>query len=107
MHEVDLIIIGAGPAGMSAAWRAAECGLSVLILDEQPAAGGQIYRDVDCASALRGDILGKDFTGPCEYHPSKRCRGMADRRRAAGVLYPSGAGRGGLRETNSFGHRSD
>ena len=62
MHEVDLIIIGAGPAGMSAAWRAAECGLSVLILDEQPAAGGQIYRDVDRASALRGDILGKDFT---------------------------------------------
>lgn len=62
MREVDLIIIGAGPAGMSAAGRAAECGLSVLILDEQPAAGGQIYRDVDRASALRGDILGKDFT---------------------------------------------
>lgn len=62
MHEVDLIIIGAGPAGMSAAGRAADCGLTVLIVDEQPAAGGQIYRDVNRASALRGDILGKDFT---------------------------------------------
>lgn len=63
MGDADLIVIGAGPAGMSAARRAADCGLSVLILDEQPAPGGQIYRDVDRASALRGDLLGKDFTG--------------------------------------------
>ena len=62
MLSADLIIIGAGPAGMSAARRAASDGLSVLILDEQPAPGGQIYRDVDRASALRGDILGKDFS---------------------------------------------
>tara|TARA_R110002049_G_scaffold23781_3_gene84460 strand:+ start:68800 stop:70200 length:1401 start_codon:yes stop_codon:yes gene_type:complete len=62
MRDVDLIVIGAGPAGMSAARRAADCGLSVLVLDEQLSPGGQIYRDVDRASALRGDILGKDFT---------------------------------------------
>ncbi|TDT77313.1 thioredoxin reductase [Litoreibacter halocynthiae] len=62
MREADLIIVGAGPAGMSAARRAADCGLTVLILDEQPAAGGQIYRDVERVSALRGNILGKDFT---------------------------------------------
>jgi len=61
MLSADLIIIGSGPAGMSAARRAASADLSVLILDEQPAPGGQIYRDVDRASALRGDILGKDF----------------------------------------------
>lgn len=62
MYNVDLIIIGAGPAGMSAARRAAELGLSALILDEQPAAGGQIYRDVDRASVNRSDILGADYT---------------------------------------------
>ena len=62
MYNADLIVIGAGPAGMSAAHRAAELGLSVLILDEQPAAGGQIYRNVDRASAARNDILGKDYT---------------------------------------------
>jgi NADPH-dependent 2,4-dienoyl-CoA reductase/sulfur reductase-like enzyme len=62
MHEADLIVIGAGPAGMSAARRAADCGLSVLLLDEQPSPGGQIYRDVERASTLRGDILGRDFT---------------------------------------------
>jgi len=62
MHNADLIVIGAGPAGMSAARRAAELGLSVLILDELPAAGGQIYRNVDRASTTRIDILGKDYT---------------------------------------------
>ena len=62
MHSADLIVIGAGPAGMSAARRAAEIGLSVLVLDEQPTPGGQIYRDVDRASKERGPILGKDFT---------------------------------------------
>ena len=62
MYNADLIVIGAGPAGMSAAHRAAELGLGVLILDEQPAAGGQIYRNVERASAVLSDILGKDYT---------------------------------------------
>ncbi|MDF3363124.1 FAD-dependent oxidoreductase [Sulfitobacter sp. Ks41] len=46
MTDVDLIVIGAGPAGMSAAAVAARSGLRVLMLDEQPQAGGQIYRHV-------------------------------------------------------------
>lgn len=58
----DLAIIGAGPAGMAAAALAAELGLSVTVLDEQPRAGGQIYRDVDRASPARGTILGADYT---------------------------------------------
>jgi NADPH-dependent 2,4-dienoyl-CoA reductase/sulfur reductase-like enzyme len=62
MHSADLIVVGAGPAGMSAARGAAESGLSVLVLDEQPTPGGQIYRDVDRASKTRGAVLGKDFT---------------------------------------------
>lgn len=61
MIRRDLVIIGAGPAGMAAAATAADLGLSVSILDEQPRAGGQIYRDVDRAAELRGDILGKDY----------------------------------------------
>ncbi len=61
MHNADLIIVGAGPAGMAAARQAADAGLSVLVLDEQRRAGGQIYRDVERAVAQRGDILGPDF----------------------------------------------
>jgi len=61
MARHDLAIIGAGPAGMAAAATAAEAGLSVCVLDEQPRAGGQIYRDVARAAARRGEILGKDY----------------------------------------------
>ena len=62
MAASDVIIIGAGPAGMAAAHDAAECGLSVTLLDEQPAAGGQIYRDVERVAPLRGHVLGDDYT---------------------------------------------
>jgi thioredoxin reductase len=40
----DLIVAGAGPAGSAAALEAAALGLSVLLLDEERAAGGQIDR---------------------------------------------------------------
>lgn len=44
---VDLAIVGAGPAGMAAAAAAADLGLDVCLLDEQPWPGGQIHRGVD------------------------------------------------------------
>jgi NADPH-dependent 2,4-dienoyl-CoA reductase/sulfur reductase-like enzyme len=40
----DALIVGAGPAGMSAAIAAAECGLAPSLIDEQAEPGGQIYR---------------------------------------------------------------
>jgi thioredoxin reductase/bacterioferritin-associated ferredoxin len=43
-RPADLIVVGAGPAGMSAALAASSCGLSVVLLDEAPAAGGQVWR---------------------------------------------------------------
>ncbi len=39
----DLVVIGAGPAGMSGAIAAAAIGLSVVVLDERPALGGNAY----------------------------------------------------------------
>ena len=62
MRPFDLAVIGAGPAGMAAARQAAELGLRTAILDEQPRAGGQIYRNVDRADASRRGILGADYT---------------------------------------------
>lgn len=41
---VDLLVIGAGPAGARAALRAQACGLDVLLVDENPDAGGQVWR---------------------------------------------------------------
>ena len=58
----DVIIIGAGPAGMSAAIRLSGLGLSVSIIDEQPAPGGQIWRDIErTTSQGRASALGSDY----------------------------------------------
>lgn len=48
----DIAVIGAGPAGANAAVAAADAGLRVVVLDEQPSAGGQIWRNKS-ASILR------------------------------------------------------
>lgn len=47
MQSVDceILILGAGPAGLSSALAAARCGKSVIILDDNPRPGGQIWRD--------------------------------------------------------------
>ena len=39
----DVIVVGAGPAGLAAAATAAERGLRVLLLDEQSAPGGRVW----------------------------------------------------------------
>src|SRR5215510_649598 len=41
-REVDVAIIGAGPAGLFAAYYAGFRGLSVLVIDVLPEAGGQV-----------------------------------------------------------------
>lgn len=61
---VDLLIIGAGPAGMAAAIRAQALGLSTTVVDEQPAPGGQIWRGVERSAArdmidMLGDAYGE------------------------------------------------
>lgn len=58
---VDLVIVGAGPAGLAAACEARQCGLSVALLDEQPGLGGQIYRGLDGAGPQRRCVLGADY----------------------------------------------
>ena len=43
-HVGDVLVVGAGPAGLAAAWRAVESGLRVSVVDDNPSAGGQIWR---------------------------------------------------------------
>nr|WP_325051719.1 FAD-dependent oxidoreductase [Sinorhizobium meliloti] len=40
----NVIVVGAGPAGLSAARTAAEAGLKVALIDDQPRIGGQYFR---------------------------------------------------------------
>jgi D-hydroxyproline dehydrogenase subunit alpha len=42
--KFDVLVIGAGPAGIAAACAAAESGARIGIVDDNPAAGGQIWR---------------------------------------------------------------
>ncbi len=59
--EYDLVIIGAGPAGMAAASTVSSHGLKVVILDEQAAPGGQIYRSISTPAIADETILGADY----------------------------------------------
>jgi NADPH-dependent 2,4-dienoyl-CoA reductase/sulfur reductase-like enzyme len=60
-ESVDVAVIGAGPAGLAAATQAARAGLSVVLLDEQEAVGGQIYRAIERSDVQRRNILGPDY----------------------------------------------
>lgn len=52
-HYADLLIIGAGPAGISAALAAARSGARIVLLDDNPLPGGQIWRDGPAAHLPR------------------------------------------------------
>ena len=60
MHT-RVAIIGAGPAGMAASQTLAALDIPCTILDEQPAAGGQIYRSVNNGGSQLASVLGKEY----------------------------------------------
>ncbi len=42
--QFDVLVVGAGPAGLAAAAAASECGARTAVVDDNPALGGQIWR---------------------------------------------------------------
>jgi thioredoxin reductase/Fe-S-cluster-containing hydrogenase component 2 len=46
MTRYDLVVVGAGPAGLSAATEAAANGLSVAVFDENARPGGQLFKQI-------------------------------------------------------------
>ncbi len=46
MTAVDIAVVGAGPAGLSAAIEGARSGASVLLLDENDKPGGQLFKQI-------------------------------------------------------------
>jgi len=57
----DVAIVGAGPAGLAAAAVTAGCGLSTLLLDENPGPGGQIHRAITSTPLGGETILDRDY----------------------------------------------
>lgn len=63
-----LIIVGAGPAGLSAAIEAAEKGLEVVFFDENAKPGGQLFKQIhkffglkEHKAKIRGFKIGEDL----------------------------------------------
>src|SRR5580698_9675757 len=55
MRRAEVLVIGAGPAGIAAATAAAENGCKVIVLDDNVTAGGQIWRGATVDSANTQD----------------------------------------------------
>ncbi len=49
-NHKDLLILGAGPAGLSAACAARDCGLEITVENEESAPGGQLFRNIETRS---------------------------------------------------------
>lgn len=60
MSAPDLLVVGGGAAGLSAAAAASALGLSVEVLDERPAPGGNFYAGVE-ERAADDMTLGRDY----------------------------------------------
>lgn len=80
--QVDLAIVGAGPAGLAAAALADALGLRTLLLDEQPAPGGQIYRNIETSALGAAGLFGADYEAG---------RALAHALRASRIEYVTGA----------------
>ena len=78
----DIAVVGAGPAGMAAAVAAAEAGAHVMVFDEQPGPGGQIYRAIETPGPAGDAVLGADYAAG---------RGLSRAFRDSGAEYLPGA----------------
>ena len=86
VSEADIVIVGAGPAGIAAAACAAESGARVIVVDESPSVGGQIWRS----------RLGQPRRGAARHWIERLARSGAIVRTGASVVDAYGNDRGGL-----------
>ncbi|MGK7862025.1 NAD(P)/FAD-dependent oxidoreductase [Falsiroseomonas sp. E2-1-a4] len=94
-ETVDLLVLGAGPAGMAAATEARAHGMRVLVLDENGAPGGQVHRAVE-ARLAKGAVEARLAKGAVEARVAKDDQDkdgakLAAAFRASGAQYRPGA----------------
>lgn len=66
--ETDIAVIGAGPAGLSAAYQAAAAGAKVTLIDENKRPGGQLFKQIhkffgsrEHHAGVRGYLIGEEL----------------------------------------------
>jgi thioredoxin reductase len=72
MREPDVLVVGAGPAGISAAAHLVDAGLSVLWIDQRDCPGGAIHRQPAAATAV------SSFAPPSVHRQWKRLQQRID-----------------------------
>lgn len=125
-RSCDVLVVGSGPAGLAAAATAAECESQVVLVDDNPTPGGQIWRGetghpgaevnawtgklhaakVELLSSMRvvhqpepGILLGEDTAGPCRLRYRRLILATGARERFLpfpGWTLPNVMGAGGL-----------
>ncbi len=93
MREVrcDVLVVGAGPAGLAAAAAAAEGGQSVIVLDENPHLGGQIWRPQAAeANQPSRSVSPRAAAAPPSAHAHRRAHAWHQRAQKRGVIFETG-----------------
>ena len=73
MIQTEIAIIGAGPAGLSAAIEAKSYGAKVILIDENQKPGGQLFKQIhkffgsqEHQAGVRGYIIGEKLLSECQ-----------------------------------------
>ena len=90
----DLLVLGGGPGGLTAASIAAEAGADVVLVDERPALGGQFFKQPAAKTELPVSLENDS--------QFERGRGLIERARRSGARLLSGAEVWGAFAPNEF-----
>ncbi|MCH3963338.1 MAG: FAD-dependent oxidoreductase [Clostridium sp.] len=73
MQRYDLIVVGAGPAGLSAAIEASKAGMNTIVFDENAKPGGQLFKQIhkffgskENMAKVRGFKIGEELLKEAE-----------------------------------------
>ena len=116
MHETEIAIVGAGPAGLAAAIEAAQAGAQVTLVDENARPGGQLFKQIHKFfgskahhAGTRGVQIGRNLLSEAEkagveirldtvvygIYPDKRlglaCDSQSEDLKAASIILATGA----------------